>query len=89
MGIPADFLEKIYRYAESLKKSPLTQEEKDKILNEFYKLGSDPFTNAVESVHKVLRRSIVESDLTKSANLDNTRRLLSDIKDAASKWGKK
>lgn len=81
-----EFLDVIIHWATSLKQAPLTSFEKDQIVKEFNTSSGSNFERAQEAVNNVIRRRLTEDILSKSANLDNTKRLLDDVRSAASQW---
>jgi hypothetical protein len=81
-----EFLKHIYRYAESVKGAPLTQAERDRIVAEFNAADGDAPTRARIAVRQALGLRELVEELRKSANLDNTRRLLQDLQSAAQQW---
>lgn len=81
-----DFLDVIYRYAEYVKRSDLTQFEREGIVTEFNAAQGDPYTKAREAVRKVLGVTQLIEEMRKTADLDNTQRLLQDLMNAATQW---
>ncbi len=81
-----EFLSVIYRWAASLKKAELTDDEKNQIIKEFNEASGTYYDRAQKAVNSVIRQHLTEDILSKSANLDNTKRLLNDVKNAASQW---
>ena len=81
-----EFLDVIYRYAEYVKRAPLSQAERERIITEFNSAQGDPYTKAREAVRKVLGLSQLIEGMRKTADLDNTQRLLQDLMNAANQW---
>lgn len=82
----AQFIAKIYAYAEALKKSPLTQTEEDEILAHFNSEKGTAQERAIRAVRRALGLDVLKEEFRKSANLDNTARLLQDLQKAATQW---
>jgi hypothetical protein len=81
-----EFLDTIYRYGEALKGRPLTPTERQRILEEFNQATGDAHARAKLAVRKVLGAGSLYEEMRKSANLDNTQRLLADLERAAAQW---
>lgn len=83
------FLLKMYEYAENLKGSKLSEQDKEQILTEFNKLTGPAESRAVKAVRSVLGFGKLTEEIRKSANLDNSRRLLQDLQASAREWQSK
>lgn len=77
-------------YAAHLKKAQLTDVEKREIIRVFNE-DRDPstFKRAQRAVDSVVRNVVGLDRLEKSANFDNTQRLLEDLRQAAEAWAAK
>ncbi len=82
----SEFLMHVYRYAEVLKGDALTDDERNIVVGEFNDLKGDAHSRALQAVRKALGIEHQLEELRKSANLDNTQRLLIDLQNAAAKW---
>lgn len=82
----AEFLTHVFSYAAMLKQSTLTDAERQAIINEFNSLSGDAHSRAQTAIRKVLNIGPLVEEIRKSANLDNTDRLLTDLQNAAAKW---
>lgn len=82
----SEFMIRVYRYAAFLKKSNLTEQERDAIVIEFNKLEGNVESRAIRAVRIVLGLSNLTEEIRKSANLDNSRRLIQDLEAAAREW---
>lgn len=81
------FAVQLIRYAEGLKRSPLTQAESRRIIEVFNaSAGTSAFERARKAIEQVIGESIGQDELRKSANLDNTIRLLQDLQMASQRF---
>jgi hypothetical protein len=81
-----EFLNYIHRYAASLKGAPISSAEAQRIIAEFNALDGEAYERARKAVRTALGLNQLVEELRKSANLDNTRRLLLDLQNAAKQW---
>lgn len=82
----SDFLDYVYSYAENLNRGSLTQQQRDEIVSVFNRLEGDGYARARRAVRQVLGLNELTEELRKSANLDNSKRLLQDLQAAAQQW---
>jgi len=82
----AGFLKVVFRYAEAKNDGPLTKTQRDEIIAEFNRATGGAEKRALEAIRNVLKLNVLLEDLRKSANLDNTQRLLQDLQSAAAQW---
>lgn len=79
-----DFIKSIFVLAEKLKKAPLTQQEKAKILEIFNSKSGTAFERAKESINEAIGHKIIHERA--QASVDDAERLLNDLQVSARKW---
>jgi len=77
------FLNAIYKLAEEIKKAPLTPQEKGAFVEAFNNEKGSAFDRAQKAINKIIGPQL---QLEKSASLDNTNRIINDLKKEADKW---
>ena len=82
-----EFLGYVYLYAEGVKEGPLTSDERAAIVERFNEAEGTAAERAQRAVEAAIgtRRYRID-EMRKSANLDNTLRLLADVQAAAQQW---
>lgn len=81
----ATFVAFLSRYAQELKGEPLTAAEMKELVDAFNSEQGSAGERAQAAAEKVIRRRR-QDELRKSANIDNTLRLLQDLQQAAKQW---
>lgn len=79
------FIEKIYELAEAIKESPLSDYEKKVILDAFNQETGSAFDRAKKAVKKIIGPEYL---VEKTASLDNSDRIISDLRRQAELWQK-
>ena len=80
----SNFLDKFYQYAEAVKGSKLTIDERMSLKAAFDIETGSLADRAEKAVQKVISKKV--EGLAKSANLNNIMRLLTDLRASASAW---